>query len=41
VLMWVCFSDSVFVSEVLFRLLPSLILWFGFSLILKYASDWF
>jgi len=39
--MWDCFSDVSFVVEVSFRLLPSLILWYGFSLIFKYASEWF
>jgi hypothetical protein len=39
--MWECFSDSGFIAEVVFRCLPSVILWLGFSYMLKLAADWF
>ena len=36
-----CFAEPGFLFNVVLYLLPSLILWFGFSFIIKLAVDWF
>jgi len=39
--MWDCFTEPGFMFEVIFRCLPSILLWAGFSFLLKFAADWF
>jgi len=36
-----CFSEPGFLPSVFLHLLPSLIVWFGFGYLIKFAADWF
>jgi hypothetical protein len=36
-----CMAEPNFLFAVFFHLLPTLVLWFGFGYLLRFASDWF
>ena len=36
-----CINEFGFVVDVFLHLLPTLTVWFGFTYILRFASDWF